>query len=76
MTLTWDNGAGLVFSQSYAIDGDYMFTVDQRWPTTRAPVSLHPFARVRRDYQPVTAGYYILHEGPLGVLAGTLQDPS
>ncbi len=74
VTLTWDNGAGLVFSQSYAIDGDYMFTVDQSVANnTGAPVSLHPFARVRRDYQPVTAGYYILHEGPLGVLGGTCR---
>ncbi len=77
VTLSWDNGAGLVFTQTYAVDGDYMFTVAQGVTNnTSTPVSLHPFARVRRDYQPVTAGYYILHEGPLGVIDGTLQDPS
>ena len=77
VTLTWDNGAGLHFAIKLAIDDFYMFTVTQ---TVRndsgAPVALHPFTRVRRDYEPVTAGYYILHEGPLGVLGGKLNDPS
>ena len=77
VTLTWDNGAGLVFAMKVAIDGDFMFTVTQSIANhTGAAVALRPFARVRRDYQPKTAGYYILHEGPLGVLAGKLQDPS
>ncbi len=54
-----------------------MFTVDAVGARTTARAGrAAPFARVRRDYQPVTAGYYILHEGPLGVLGGTLQDPS
>ncbi len=77
LTLTWDNGAGLVFAIRYAVDDFYMFTVTQSVANSSAePVSLHPFARVRRDYQPVTSGYYILHEGPLGVLDGRLVDPS
>ncbi len=77
LTLTWDNGAGLVFSIRYAVDDFYMFTVTQSVANqSAAPVSLRPFARVRRDYQPVTSGYYILHEGPLGVLGGRLVDPS
>jgi YidC/Oxa1 family membrane protein insertase len=77
VTLSWDNGAGLVFAIKFAVDGDYMFTVTQGVKNnTGAPVALHPFSRVRRDYQPVTAGYYILHEGPVGVLDGRLQDPS
>ena len=75
LTLTWDNGAGQVFAIQYAIDGDYMFTVVQTVKNTGAvPVRLHTFARVQRDYQPQTAGYYILHEGPLGVFNGTLKD--
>ena len=61
VTLSWDNGAGLVFAIKFAVDGDYMFTVTQSVKNnTGAPVALHPFSRVRRDYQPVTAGYYIL----------------
>ena len=77
VTLTWDNGAGLVFTTQYAVDGDYMFTLTQGVTnSTGAAVALHPFARMHRNYQPQTSGYYILHEGPLGVLGGHLQDPS
>ena len=77
LTLTWDNGAGLIFSIKLEVDDFYMFTVTQSVKNnTDAPVALHTFQRVRRDYQPVTAGYYILHEGPLGVLDGKLNDPS
>ncbi len=75
VTLSWDNGAGLVFTTKYAVDGDYMFTVTQGVTnTTGAPVSLHPFARVHRNYMPETAGYYILHEGPLAVLNEHVED--
>ena len=77
VTLTWDNGAGLTFAMKFAVDANFMFTVDQSvHNATGSPVALRPFSRVRRDYQPVTAGYYILHEGPLGVLGGSLKDPS
>ena len=77
LTLTWDNGAGLHFAIKLAVDDFYMFTVTQSVRNdTGSPVALHTFERVRRDYQPQTAGYYILHEGPLGVLNGKLDDPS
>lgn len=52
-----------------------MFTAEQSVRNTGAePVAVHPWARLRRDYKPVTAGYYILHEGLIGVLNGTLQE--
>ena len=41
---------------------------------TGAPVTLFPWARIRRDYTPEVAGYYILFEGLLGVVDGTLQE--
>ena len=41
---------------------------------TAAPVKLFPWARIRRDYTPEVAGYYILFEGLLGVVDGTLQE--
>jgi YidC/Oxa1 family membrane protein insertase len=77
VTITWDNGAGLTFAMKFSVDADYLFTVEQSVHNgTGAPVALRPVSRVRRDYQPETAGYYILHEGPLGVLGGSLKDPS
>ena len=41
---------------------------------TDAPVKLFPWSRIRRDYTPEVAGYYILFEGLLGVVDGTLQE--
>ena len=75
VTLTWDNGVGQVFEIELSIDDNYMFTAEQRVRNTGAePVSVHPWSRIRRDYKPQTAGYYILHEGLLGVLGGRLKE--
>ena len=75
VTLSWDNGAGQVFEVALSVDSDYLFTAEQRVRNTGAsPVVVHPWSRIRRDYKPQTAGYYILHEGMLGVLGGKLQE--
>ena len=77
VTLSWDNGAGVVFQILLSIDDNYMFKAEQSVQNnSAAPITVYPWARIRRDYTPVTAGYYILHEGPVGVLGGTLKDPS
>ena len=75
VVLSWDNGAGQVFSIKLSVDEDYMFTAEQNVQNSgTAPVAVYPWSRIRRDYKPVTAGYYILHEGMLGVLGGVLQE--
>ena len=75
VTLSWDNGAGLTFQLLVSIDADYMFTVQQRVEnTTAAPISVFPWSRIRRDYTPQVAGYYVLFEGMTGVLNGTLHE--
>ncbi|HTC10985.1 MAG TPA: membrane protein insertase YidC [Acetobacteraceae bacterium] len=75
VTLSWDNGAGLTFEIVLSIDENYMFSVDQRVKNASGePVSLFPWARIRRDYTPQVAGYYVLFEGLLGVVDGTLQE--
>lgn len=74
-TLTWDNGAGLVFRMVVAVDANYMFTVTQSvHNATGAPVSLYPWSRVARGYTPETVGSYLIHEGPIGVFDGRLQE--
>ncbi len=75
LTLSWDNKAGVIYELVLGVDANYLFAVEQRVRNTSAkPVSLYPWSRVRRDYTPVTAGYYVLHEGMLGVLDGKLHD--
>lgn len=73
--LTWDNGEGLSFAIDITVDRNYMFRVSQTVTNASGkPVTLTPWARIRRDYTPEVAGYYLLHEGLLGVLGGTLKE--
>jgi YidC/Oxa1 family membrane protein insertase len=75
MTLSWDNGAGLTFQIELSVDDNYMFSVRQTVKnTTGREVKLFPWSRIRRDYKPQVAGYYVLFEGLLGVVDGTLQE--
>ena len=75
VTLSWNNGAGLTFKIEMAIDNDYLFTVKQSVVNAGAqPVKLFPWSRIRRDYKPEVAGYYVLFEGLYGVAGGTLKE--
>ncbi|MEQ9316296.1 MAG: membrane protein insertase YidC, partial [Henriciella sp.] len=75
VTLTWDNGAGLIFERTYAIDNQFMFSVTQKVRNSgSAPVTLFPYGLISRGGTPQTAGFYILHEGPLGVFDETLKE--
>ncbi|MCI0600432.1 MAG: membrane protein insertase YidC, partial [Beijerinckiaceae bacterium] len=71
VTLTYDNGNGLVFRRTIAVDDRYMFTVTDSVENTSAqPVTLHPYAFVKRYGKPESAGYSMLHEGFVGVIGG------
>ena len=75
VVLTWDNGDGLRFVRTYAVDENYMFAVTQRVENYGVkPVVLHPYALLARTGTPQVAGMYILHEGPLGVFDRTLKE--
>lgn len=69
VTLKYDNGDGLTFRRTIAIDDRYVFTVkDDVTNVGSAPVTLYPFALISRHGTPQVAGYYILHEGLIGYL--------
>ena len=73
MTLSWDNGKGLVFKRTFTVDENYMFTIHQTVENRGAdPVSLLPYSLITRHGMPPTSGFFILYEGPLGVFNGTL----
>lgn len=75
VALSWDNGQGLRFERRFSIDANYMLQITDRVVNSgSAPVQLSPFGLVSRQGTPHTAGYYILHEGPLGVFNGTLSE--
>lgn len=69
VTLVWDNGEGLEFRRTVTVDDRFLFSVkDEVVNKTEAPVTLYPYALVSRHGTPQTLGYYILHEGLIGVL--------
>jgi YidC/Oxa1 family membrane protein insertase len=76
VTLKWDNGEGLTFRRTIAIDDRYLFTVkDDVTNVGSAPVTLYPFALISRHGTPEVSGYYILHEGLIAFLGeGGLQE--
>jgi len=69
VTLKYDNGDGLTFRRTIAIDDRYLFTIkDEVTNVGTAPVTLYPFALISRHGTPQVSGYYILHEGLIGYL--------
>lgn len=67
--LTWNNGGGLTFKRTISIDDKYLFTIkDDVSNVGDAPVTLYPFGLISRHGTPQVSGYYILHEGLVGVL--------
>jgi len=68
VTLTWDNGQGLIFTRKIDVDDQYMFTVtDGVTNNSSARIVLYPYALVVRDGLPKQQTYWVLHEGFVGV---------
>ena len=73
--LTWDNGAGLLFKRTIAVDANYMFTITQEIinKSTKAE-TFASYGLISRLGTPDTTDFYILHEGLLGVFDDTLDE--
>ena len=65
LTLQWDNGAGLLFNRTYAIDDNYMFTVTQSVENTGdVAASMVPYGLLARHGEPKDLkNFFVLHEG-------------
>ncbi len=75
VTLTWENGQGLTFERTLAIDSDYLISVTQRVINGGdSAVTLYPYGLVRRWGTPEISGFFILHEGPMGVFSEQLTE--
>ncbi|MBK0398146.1 membrane protein insertase YidC [Limibaculum sp. M0105] len=75
VTLRWDNGEGLIFRKTISLDERYMFTVTQSVQnTTDAPVSIAPYGYIARRGEPDGMGFFILHEGAIGMFDGELSE--
>jgi YidC/Oxa1 family membrane protein insertase len=77
VTLTYDNGDGLVFTRTISVDDKYMFTIADKVANNGSEaVTLYPYALVSRHELPHIEGFFILHEGLIGVLNDSLQEIS
>ena len=68
VTLVYDDN-GVEFRRTIAVDDKYLFTIDDQVVNrSGGPVTLYPYGLISRHGTPETLGYYILHEGLIGVL--------
>ncbi|MGV6840135.1 MAG: membrane protein insertase YidC [Planktomarina sp.] len=76
VTLTWDNGQGLQFSKTIALDKDYMFTVTQSVTNTGdAAKAMAPYGVISRTGLPSDLkNFFILNEGVVRMSDGTLGE--
>ena len=74
VTLSWNNGAGVTFTLTYAIDADYMLTVTQGVSNAGpAPVAVKPVAQINRTDKTAAIDSFNVHSGPFGAFDGTLS---
>ena len=67
VTLTYNNGEGLLFRREIAVDENYLFTVTDRIVNAKGePVTLRPYGRSTRFAKPAGPQVFVLHEGLIG----------
>ncbi len=77
ITLSWKNKQGVEFFIDIALDKNFMFNVKQRVRNgSGKEITLASYGRINRVLNLVQKPVYILHEGPIGVFDGVLQEVS
>lgn len=76
VNLSWDNGGGVIFHLAITLDEHYMFNIVQKVENKSGKeISLFPYAYINRSHHQSKQQYNaILHEGPIGVMQGTLNE--
>ncbi len=75
VTIGWDNGAGLVFRRSIAVDKDYLFTVTQSVENHGTVTArMAPYGIIARHGEPDTQNFFVLHEGVVRMSDGKLEE--
>ncbi len=66
--LFWDNGQDIIFEKRFSIDNQFLFNVDQLVTNnTDNTYNFYPYGQIIRNKAPAVSGFYILHEGLIGV---------
>ncbi len=75
LTLTWNNGAGLLFTRMISVDEHFMFTITHKVENrSAAQVRLAPYGVVARHGEPQTQRIWVLHEGVVQMSDGKLKE--
>ena len=77
VTLTWANEQGLTFERKISLDDGYMFTIEDSVRNEgEAATTLWPYGLVSRVGVPEVSQLFVLYEGPIGFLGGSLEEVS
>ncbi|MAK09268.1 MAG: membrane protein insertase YidC [Rhodobacteraceae bacterium] len=69
ISLKWKSPDGLEFFRKIEIDENFLISIEQKIiNNSNKEISVTQYGRVNRTGTPKTSGFYILHEGPIGVL--------
>ncbi len=76
VTLVWNNGEGIIFKKIVSLDDKFLFKIKQEVQNnTKEDLELYPYAQITRNKKPDDVqGFYILHEGFIGVFDGELKE--
>ena len=75
VTLTFNNGAGVVFSRRISIDENYLMTIsDTVKNNTDNFFEFYPYGRINRVYDPKQNTRSVVHEGFTGVIDGVSKE--
>ena len=73
--ITWTNSQNIIFEKIITLDEHYLFSVDQRViNNSDKSFDLYPFGLSKRQGLPEMQNFFILHEGPLSVTDGVLEE--
>ncbi|GIR66121.1 MAG: membrane protein insertase YidC [Pelagibacteraceae bacterium] len=73
--ITWTNSQNITFEKIITLDEHYLFSVDQRViNNSDKSFDLYPFGLSKRQGLPEMQNFFILHEGPLSVTEGVLEE--
>ena len=76
VVLEWNNNEGLIFKKIISLDKKFLFKINQEVQNnSNKNYQLFPYAQITRNKKPDDVqGFYILHEGFIGVFDGDLKE--
>ena len=75
VTLQWTNSQGIIFLKTFELDKKFLFKLKQEIKNyTNKAYNFFPYAQILRNKKPEVSGFYILHEGLVGVFDEELNE--